>query len=227
MNIKRLFLCIILFILNIAFIIATFVLLGFFQEKLLLPRDYILWIFKYPISILALVFVFEFGFLFYAIAFREPGYFVKRNKKWIYPILTFSNILLVYVLLFNVCVITNDRIINHSFFLPQGRVYSYNDVVSIDTGIYGKKKLTIPFADRSGEFYYIITLKDGIKIDLNGDAGGTQISQDIYEVFEKIDKTLVSMDIKKTASIDNFELFEKDLDKMYSDKIKDILNNVN
>jgi len=95
LKIKRLFLWLMLFILTIVFIFASFVLLGFFQEKLFLPKDYIMWIFKYPISRLTVVLVFEFGFVFYTIVFRELGHFVKRHKKWFYPIFAFANTLLV------------------------------------------------------------------------------------------------------------------------------------
>lgn len=226
MTIKRLFFLVIFFIIIVVLIFSTFVVLGLTQEKLLLPQDYIMWIFKYPISRLALVFVLEFVFLYFLITFRELGQYLKEHKKSFLPTFAFANILLIYVLLFNVCVITNDKIINHSFFSPKGRVYNYTDIVSIDTGVYGKKKFNVPYTDKSGEFYYIITLKDGTKIDLNGDAGGTKNNQEMNEVFEEIDITLVNMDIKKTARTDNFELLEKDLDRIYSNKIKNILNNV-
>jgi hypothetical protein len=200
--------------------------MGVIQEKLLLPKNYIMWISKYPVSRLTIIFLFEFAYLFFRITFLESGHSVKRHKRWLFPIAAFANILLIYVLLFNVCVITNNKIIDRSFLLPQGRDYNYSDIDSIDTGVYGKKKIKIPFIDQSGEFYYIITLKDGTTIDLVGDTNGTRNNQEMNDVIEELDKTLVNMSVEKTAKTDNFELLEKSLDKIYSDKIKNILNNV-
>jgi hypothetical protein len=223
--IKGLFLWIIFSILALALFFAAFALLGFIQEKLFVPKDYILWIFKYPVSRLSSVFLFYVIF-FHKKAFPQSGQFEKRHKKWFYPLFAFANLLLVYVLLFNVCVITNNSIVNRSFLFPQGRTYNYSDIVSINTGVYAEKKWHLPFADKSGTFYYIITLKDGTKINLNGDAGGTRNDLEMNGVFEDIDKSFVKMGIKKTANTDNFELLEKNLDKIYSDKIKNILTNV-
>lgn len=223
--IKRFFLWIIFLILALALFSLAFAVLGFIQKELFVPKDYILWIFKYPISRLSLVFLL-YVFFFYKKAFRESDQFAKRHKKWFYPLFAFANLLLIYVLLFNVCVITDDSIINRSFLFPQGRTYTFSDIVSIDTGVYAKKKWSFPFTGESGEFYYIITLKDGTKIDLNGDAGGARNDQETNGVFEDIDKSFVKLGIKKTAKTDNFELLQKSLDKIYSDKIKNILTSV-
>mgnify|MGYP001106955615 CR=1 FL=1 len=92
--------------------------------------------------------------------------------------------------------------------------------------MYPEKKWHYPFVDKSGEFYYILTFKDGTRIDLNGEAGGTSNNREMNEAFEDIDKSFVNMGTKKTASTENFELLEKSLAKIYSDKIKNILTNV-
>lgn len=224
MNLKRVFLWIIYIILALALFFSFYILLGLTQEKLFLPNNYIMWIFKYPVSRLTFIFMLELAFIFFRITFREHS--VKQHKRWFYPTAALANILLIYSLLCNVCVITNDQIIDRSALHPQGRVYNYGDIVSVDTGVYGKKKLKVPFIEKSGEFYYIITFKDGTKIDLNGDAGGTRDNQEMNGAFAEIDNTLVNMGVEKTAKTDNFELLEKSLDKIYSDKIKNILNNV-
>ncbi|EHQ91047.1 hypothetical protein [Desulfosporosinus youngiae] len=224
---KRLIIRIILFILTVIFIIAFFILLGLTQEKLFLPKEYIMWTFKYPISRLTFVFIFELTFLVFIFDFHKISQFLKGKRRWFLPVFSIVNIFLLYILLFNVCVITTDKIIDRSFLFPKGRVYNHTDIVSIETGVYGKRKLSnILFTDKSGQFYYIVTLKDGTKIDLNGDAGGTKHNKETNAVFEEIDKVFVNMGIKKTARKDNFELIEKDIDKVYSDKIKNILNNI-
>jgi hypothetical protein len=216
---------IIYFMFGLALFFAIVIMLAFIQEKLLIPQDYIMWIFKSPVS--RLVFIFDFYFI--SLLFKEIRVltiqFAKRHKKWTYPIFMIANLMLLYALLFNVSVITQNGIINHSFLVPQGKVYNFSDVINIDTGVYGKQRY-IPLTHSSGQFYYIITLNDGTKIDLNGDAGGTQNDKDMNEVFEEIDNTLVSMGIKKTAKINNFGLLEKRMDKVYSDRIKNVLTNI-
>lgn len=64
------------------------------------------------------------------------------------------------------------------------------------------------------------------KINLNGDAAGTKNNKDIYELFEEIDTTFVDSGVKKSASMEHFELLEKNLDPIYANRIKKILKNV-
>lgn len=144
--------------------------------------------------------------------------FFKRYKLTI--IATF--IVIMYFLVFNVSVFYNNKIVNYSFFAPQGKEYIFTDVKSIDTGVYGFKKL---FGHSKGEFYYIIQFNDGTKIDLNLD-GGTKEDKDPYQVKEEIDKTLVNLRIPKKADSKYFYLYAEHLDKKYSDRIKNILYNV-
>lgn len=56
---------------------------------------------------------------------------------------------------------------------------------------------TFSEADKGGQFYYVITLKDGTKIDLNGDAGGTRNNQEMNEVFEILTKLLLKWVLRK------------------------------
>ena len=144
--------------------IAFAALIGAIQAKLFLPQKYIMWIFKYPIS--NLVFIYELYFIFGFIFKKNLGKFIlgtKRKKSFIWkhkkPVLaTFVilNIVLIYAILFDVTVISNNKIIDYTFLSPKGKEYSYNDIVKIDTGVYGKK-INLPFARFStGDFYYII-----------------------------------------------------------------------
>jgi len=229
LKIRKLTLRILFWILTVIFVIvlfiAAFALLSFIQGKLFLPQDYILWTFNYPVSRLVFIFELYFIFVFFRNSVSAFINFAKRNKKWFYPVFAFANLLLVYAVLFNVSVITKNVIINHTFFLPQGQVYNYSDIVSIDTGVYTKKRY-LPYTHSNGEFYYIITLKDGTTINLNDSIGGTQNNQDVYEVFEEIDKTLVNMGIKKISKIETFQDFDKHIDKIYADRIRNVLENV-
>ncbi|HZK34609.1 MAG TPA: hypothetical protein VFD33_04800 [Bacillota bacterium] len=212
------------FVLAITFFFVFFYLLSLLQEKLFLPKDYRLWTSNYPLSRLIFIFELYIIFLLFKSKFKIILNFAKRNKKWFYPAFALVNFLLLYAVLFNVSVITENRITNHSFLAPQGKTYSYSDISSIDTGIYGKK-LYFPFTHSAGDFYYKLILKDGTTIYLFDSTGGTQDNRDVYEVIGELDGSFVSMGIGKTASLDNFELLEGSLDIEYSNKIKKVITN--
>lgn len=218
--IKRLF-WVLSFIVALIFIYFAMVLFTLIQEKMFLPQDYILWSYNYPISRLSFIFLYYFIFVFF-VKKSDIMKCLKRNKKWFYPIFTFANLLLIYALLFNVSVIKNNTIINHTFLSPQGKIYDYSDLVSIDTGVYEKRRFN-PLVHTRGDFYYLITLKDGTAIDLN-DIGGTKNNKDVYEALEEIDKNLVNMRINKTSKIETFEYYDKNL--IYADRVKNILTNI-
>jgi len=132
---------------------------------------------------------------------------------------------LLYAILFDVTVITNNKIIDYTFLSPQGNQYSFNDIVKIETGVYGKKT-NFPYSHYSkGDFYYIIQLNDGTKIHLT-DVGGTKNGEDERFIIEKLDSQYVNMDIPKVSSMDNFEYCTENLDKIYTDKIRNILLNI-
>lgn len=218
----------ILVVITIILMICLFSMLGVIIEKLFIPQEYTLWIFKYPLC--NLIFLFEVYFviiLFYrsAIISTLKTRFIQRNKKTVLGAFVFFNLLLLYLLIFNVTVITNNKIIDYSFLSPQGNYYSFNDIVSIETGVYGKKKPSLSHYSK-GDFYYIIQLNDGVKMHLT-DVGGTVNDEDDRFVIEKLDRQFVNMGIPKTSSMDNFEFCTKHLDKIYTDKIRDIILNKN
>lgn len=223
---KKIFLLILSLLLVLVLSLVLFITIALIQEKAFVTQEYMMWVFKSPVSRLVLIFEVYFVFLFFK-EFRTGAIaFAKKHKVWVYPSFLFMNSLLLYTVIFNVSVVTNNKIIDHSFFKPTGKVYNYSEIVSIDTGVYGNRSFN-PFLNNEGQFYYVLTLKDATKIDLNGDAGGTQNHRDIYEVFEELDRTFVDMGIKKTASMDSFELVEQDLDPIYVQRLKRILTNVN
>ena len=230
---------IIIWILSLIFILIFFIgfciLLSFVQSKLFLPQDYILWIFKFPIS--RLVFIYELYIIIGLLYFVNKSYiesvfilinfskdFVKNHKKSIIFTFVIFNIILTYAILFNVTVITNNKIIDHTFLSPTGKEYEYNDIVKIDTGVYGKK-LHLPFTHSKGDFYYIIELNDGTKIDLT-EVGSSNSDIDYRFILENLDKEYVNMGIPKVSSMDNFEYCTEHLDKIYTDKIRNILLNI-
>lgn len=233
-TLKTIFIWILSLIFIIIFSIVFFILISFVQSKLFLPEDYILWIFKFPIS--RLIFIYELYIIIALLYFVNKNYreslfilinfskdFIKNYKTSIIFTFVIFNIILTYAILFNVTVITNNKIIDYTFLSPTGKEYEYNDIVKIDTGVYGKKRY-LPFTHSKGDFYYIIELKDGTKIDLN-EVGSTDSDIDYRFILENLDKEYVNMDIPKVSSMDNFEYCTEHLDKIYTDKIRNILLN--
>lgn len=227
-TIAWIFVGILIFILTIAF----FSLIGVVQERIFVPDNYLMWVFKYPLSVF--IFIYEFYIIFIIIfmlnkSFRElimisyKREFIRKYKKLIIYILLILNIALMYMIIFNVAVITNNKIINHNFYSPKGKQYDFNDIIEIEAGVSGSR-VNFPYTHYSkGDFYYIIKLKDGTKIHLT-DVGGIN-GEDPRFIIEKIDKQLVDMGINKISSMDNFEYCTEHLGKMYTDKIRNILLN--
>jgi hypothetical protein len=195
-----------------------------------------MWIFKYPASRLIFIYqlylIFGFFYIFHK-DFIKTSFGIERNraknsifkrykKLFLSTFITF-NIVLTYAIIISVTVITNHKIIDHSFFTPQGKEYSYTDVVKIDTGVYGKK-LYFPFTHAKGEFFYVIELNDGTRIDLN-EIGGAKKDVDHRSIIEELDIELVNMGIPKESSMKNFEYATEHLDEIYTDKIRNILEN--
>ncbi|MCM2533160.1 hypothetical protein NDK43_13090 [Neobacillus pocheonensis] len=220
---KKLLSLIAIIILTLAF----YVLIGVVQEKLFVPKEYLIWIFKYPVS--RLVFIYElfigFGFLYLSKkGFRESfskNVFFKRHRISSLTAFVLLNLVLLYTIITDVTVITNKKIIDYSFLSPQGKKFSYNDVVKINTGVYGEK-LYLPFTHSKGDFYYIIELNNGTNIDLT-EMGGAKNDIDERFIIEKLDIQFVNMGIPKVASMANFEY--STLGKIYKNKIRNILKN--
>lgn len=237
-SLKRL-LSIILFILSIiAAVILTigiFILIVKIQNKLFVPEDYLMWTFNYPNS--SFIFIYElylfFG-LFYIFhkGFREgirnklpsseEGFF-KRNKKLIYTLFIASNIVLFYTIVSAVTVVTNDKIIDYSYLNPLGHEYEFKDIAQISSGVHGKKSY-IPSTYSKGDFFYNIKLESGKEVDLT-EVG--EVNNGEHEIFiiEELDRKLVDMGIPKVSSTKNFGYTTESLDEIYTDKIRDILEN--
>jgi len=218
-------------------IIIFALLIGTIQEKLFLPSEYIMLIAKYPYNLFILIFDY---YIFFgaSYAFRKDfriwvnslkSHLKKYSRPFLFIFATL-NLVLLYTIICNVTVITNNKIINYTFLSPQGKEYKYNDIVKIETGVYGNKQPHLPFAHyTTGDFYYTIQLNDGTKIDLT-DTGGPHNADNIelndpHFIIERLDREYVNMGIPKVSSMDNFEECTKNLDKIYTEKIQNILLN--
>lgn len=204
----------------IVFSIAIFAFIQWLQAELFVPKNYLMWVVKPPAS--RLVFIYEI-YLFFAYFylfrkdFREAFLsFFKRNGNLFLVIFPIVNVVLIYAILANVTVLTKSRIFDYSFFTPNGTQYQYNDIVKVNTGLYGQRTF---FGHSKGDFFYIIELKDGKKVDLAKEIGAVKHDIDERFMLDKIDKTLVKMGIPKKSSLANFKYATKSLDKIYTDKM--------
>lgn len=212
--------------------VAIFAFISFIQEKLYVPDNSLIWVIKPPAS--RFVFIYELYLMFGVFLFlykdlrRWFSGFYKKHRRTVFPIFGIVNIMLFYAIATDVAVVTNKKIINHSFLIPQGKQYSYNNITKITAGVYGNKQFLGP---SKGDFYYIILLNDGTIIDL-GDGGSSYASfnEDNNEadprfILAELDRQWVDMGIPKKASMSNFKYTSDSLAKIYSDKIRSILKN--
>lgn len=231
MKLLKVILLIITYLLGVLGIFFGFIIcIGLIQERLFLQQDYLMWIFKFPLSRLVFIYELYLVCIFFYIFNKDVKWSIKKILNNRYKNLTKStfiiiNIILFYSIVFNVTVIATDKIVNYSFFSPRGKEYTHEDVVKINTGVYGKK-LYIPFTHSKGDFYYIIELKDGTKIDISESGGFNSIEEDPRFIIEKLDITYVDRGIEKISSMENFEYSTEHLGKTYTDKIKNILQNI-
>lgn len=202
----------------IILLIAIFSFISFIQEKLFVPNNSLIWVINFPAS--KFVFIYEFYLIYgvFLLLYKDLrkwfSGFYKKYRKTVFPIFDIVNIILLYSIVTNVAVITSDKIIDYSFLIPQGKQYSYNNITKITAGIYGQKEFLGP---SKGDFYYIIELNDGTKIDL-GDGGSSyaMFNEDNDEtdprfILAKLDHQWVDMGIPKKASMANFNGFLKEV----------------
>lgn len=219
---------ILLYCLMILAMIASAVLYGFLvclvQDMLFVPKNFMLWTFNNPgkstiFESLAIVYLFVWS-LFKRkkrtdITGKLPV--VKKIKFKIASLIAF--IVLFYIQISSVTVFSENRISNYSFYHPFPKTTEYHNITSVNVGIYGS---SIPFIRSKGQFYYIITLNDGTKVDLMS-IGGHEGPIDPYEVVEQIDGIIMDNDVTKVSSDKNLRLVTMDL--VYVDCFRRILEN--
>ncbi|MFF2450286.1 hypothetical protein ACFVSW_24890 [Neobacillus sp. NPDC058068] len=218
------------FIAVIILTVGIFIVIPLIQEKLFVQDEYIMYVSKFPASRLTLIYEFYLFFGFFCLFYKDlrkwVSSFFKKYKKLFLPVFGIFNIILLYTILSNVTVLTQNTLVDYSFLSPKGKVYSYNDISKINAGVYGDRQFFSFFGHSKGDFYYIVELNDGTKIDLaDVDFMGAKNDEDPRFIIEKLDKELVNMGTPKKASMKNFKYTTRYLDKIYTDKIQSILKN--
>lgn len=221
-----------LFIVAFILTMISYLLLSYIQRIVLVPDDFLLWTFNFPVIILIIIvelFVITILFYFFHKSFREyfqanfsNNDFVRKHQKLVIGSFIGGSIFLLYTTVTSITVVTPDKVIDHSFLRPLGREYTYDDVVKIDTEVKSEKSIIPLYSE--GDFIYIIELSSGKRVYLN-DVGETNDYEHPFFTIEEIDRKLVNRGIPKASSMENFELATKDLDKVYTDGIRRILEN--
>jgi hypothetical protein len=224
---------ILILISSLVVFLLFFIAILWIQGNLFIPEDFTIWGVRGPFD--KIVFVFECVIFFGLIS----CYFKMKKRKtgkealMYAPSIKFSKsnkiigailmIVMLYLYFINIMCIKDESIILRSIFSPLGKEYSLEDVKEVETGFNSKKKF---FGSSKGTFYYIITLKDGKKIDINNfSSEGKKYEGDTYSAVEEIDKKIMEInhEVVKTSSLDYYEY--AGVADQYMDRFERIIKN--
>jgi len=206
--------------------IAIFVGIGALQESIFVPKDYLMFMFKPPYSYFVFFFEIELMALLISRIYKK----VKNIElKWTVDLCNFAkknivvtillNIALLYMCITGITVVTENKITDYSFYNPLGKEYSYSDISKVEAGFNGKKFGIFPKG--AGDFYYIVSLNDGNKVNFYQ---ANSEFEDTYLELEIFDKLIMDTGkVEKTSSKENYELC--DFDQRYVDRFLRIIDN--
>ncbi len=206
--------------------IAIFVGIGALQESIFVPKDCLMFMFKPPYSYFLFFFEIELMALLISRIYKR----VKNvDLKWTMELWDFAkkhiiittllNVALLYMCVTGITVVTENKITDYSFYNPMGKEYSYSDISEVKAGFNGKKFGILPKG--AGDFYYIVTFKDGKEINFYQ---ANSPFEDSYLELEIFDKLIVdNVKVEKVASKENYQLCT--FDKRYVDRFLRIIEN--
>ncbi|GAA0182171.1 hypothetical protein SH2C18_45970 [Clostridium sediminicola] len=207
--------------------LILFMLIDKLQGLIFAPDEYLLYMFKPPYSYL--VFFFQIEMMMFIIYT-----FYKNNKysefKWVSNIFNYIkkkilivigiNLFIFYMCITGVTVVTQDKIVDYSFYKPAGMIYSYDDILKIETGFKGKTSGVFRRNRNAGDFYYVTNFKDGTKVDFYQ---ASSPYEDTYLELEIFDDLITKSDVEKISSADNSQYCN--LDQRYIDRFLRIISN--
>lgn len=196
------------------------------QKIIFVPDDYLMYMPKEPYIYVFLFFEIEILAIIIAFLYKKTKNTEWEWGDWLFDIMKRNfvpviglNIILLYIGITGVAVVTETQITDYSFYNPMGTEYTYDDITKINVGFIGKEKKL--FREEPGDFYYIITLKDGKEINFYQSSSEFE---DTYLELEIFDKLIVDIaKVKKIASKENYKLCY--LDKRYVDRFLRIIEN--
>ncbi len=144
------------------------------------------------------------------------------RKYWCFFVLIW--IVAAYLCLTSVTYVTEDQIIVHSPFCPQGKSYSYRDVSKVQAG-FGQKMVSLHREQRRGTFFYTVTI-GGKRIVFMQPSVNEEIAryeEDTYLELEEFDQRLMQLGVDKESDETGYEAC--DFDKQYVDRFRRIITN--
>ena len=213
-------------IVGIILTLAIFAGVAKLQEVIFVPKDYLMFMFKPPYSYM--IFLFEFEIIAILVskiykkvnniewewAFELIG-FIKKNKITAIVI----NIVLLYVCVTGITVVTEDKIVDYSFYNPRGTVYYYEDISKVKAGFKGK--LFNIFPKNAGDFYYKVTFKDEKEVNFYQAQSAFKDSYLELEIFDEL--IMNEGKAEKESSKENYEFCT--FDQRYIDRFLRIVDN--
>ncbi|CDI49271.1 MerR family transcriptional regulator [Clostridium tetani] len=196
------------------------------QKVIFVPRDYLMFMFKPPYSYIFLLFEVEILVVFISKLYKKI-----KNVEWKWASELFSfvrknivatvilNIILLYVCVTGITVVTKNKIIDYNFYNPTGTTYSYNDICKVQTGFKGK--LFNIFKGHAGDFYYIVSFKDGNKINFYQANSAFEDSYLELEIFDEL--IMGTGKAQKSLSSNNYQFCH--FDQRYVDRFLKIIEN--
>lgn len=216
----------------LAVILTLFLLyiLTSLQEKLFLPETALYFILKPPYSMFFLLLELEILTIFFYFLSKDfnllLSYLRKKLeaqnrhwKKYTLGAAVLLNFVVLYLMVVNVSVLTENGISDHTTFHPIGTFHPYESLVSIDAGIKGEKRESLAF---QGEFFYQVTLLDGKVLDL-ARMGGSRSEEDFRFLLNRLDQKLIAYGIPKDTSTEKLPYLYETLDPLYVNTIEEIL----
>lgn len=209
-------------LLSIIIVISLFVGIDIFYQTLCVPSEFIFYqlshLSEFSLILLTMGLVITMiGYILGKYGVNRLGElnviyrFIHRIPKSIFTLMVILLMIVYYMCLSSYCVITDTQIIYHSPLHPQGIIYKYQDVESVDVSI------------KRGLLNYKIHV-DGHSFTFSQPTtNGEQRYDDTYIELEDFDQALMNYGIKKNSSLKNIS--KVDMDQVYIDRFKRIINN--
>ncbi len=226
---------VIMFPLLILLIVATLEIFAWIQigtEEFLAPEGMLFWqtndtwlfvmiiaVMAVPLSIFVLLLK---KFLPNSIAGLDFFYLDGIYKHPVIAIVIWLAVM--YSCIMQVTFVTEDSIVTHTPFCPQGKTYSYEDVEKVDAR-FGTKNFAFADYKVKGEFSYTVYLGDK-EIRFYYPTANEDIErymEHTYLELEEFDEKLVKLGVEKISSEECYEYC--DMDKEYVDRFRKIINN--
>lgn len=204
--------------------LASFVLIDYFIQILVLPND---WLFYDIQEIWGLVLI-TYVEIFWLLLLLSWGKRDREKSFWTTKRLHSIGMFIVglsffmWQLIASITYFTPTSIVTYTQLGTTKQVYSYEDVTMINTGFY-QKRWNLPY-QAQGMFYYELTLPDK-KIVLTQPSVNSEIKEyeDSYSELEALDERLMSLNIKKDSSEEGVQW--NDLDSKYTNRFLRIIRN--